>query len=88
MHTLRHVWMKTYLQMKRLVSAQAMPLGLSPGSPRSWSICWSTMAALPGISAGTATRRRSRGRGDRLRSRRGFRSVAGGAVHLEIAGKA
>ena len=42
MHTLRHVWMKTYLQMKRLVSAQAMPLGLSPGSPRSWNISRST----------------------------------------------
>lgn len=26
--------MKTYLQMKRLVSAQAMPLGLSPGQPK------------------------------------------------------
>ena len=34
MHTLHHVWMKTYLQMKRLVSAQAMPLGLSPGQPK------------------------------------------------------
>ncbi len=34
MHSLHHVLMKTYLQMKRLVSAQAMPLGLSPGQPK------------------------------------------------------
>lgn len=34
MLSLHHVWMKTYLQMKRLVSAQAMPLGLSPGQPK------------------------------------------------------
>lgn len=34
MRSLHHVWMKTYLQMKRLVSAQAMPLGLSPGQPK------------------------------------------------------
>ena len=34
MHSLHHLWMKTYLQMKRLVSAQAVPLGLSPGQPK------------------------------------------------------
>lgn len=34
MHSLHHLWMKTYLQMKRLVTAQAMPLGLSPGQPK------------------------------------------------------
>lgn len=34
MRSLHYLWMKTYLQMKRLVSAQAMPLGLSPGQPK------------------------------------------------------
>lgn len=34
MHSLHHLWMKTYLQMKRLVSAKAGPLGLSPGQPK------------------------------------------------------
>ena len=34
MHSIHHLWMKTYLQMKRLVTAQAMPLGLSPGQPK------------------------------------------------------
>ena len=34
MHSLHHLWMKTYLRMKRLVSAQAAPLGLSPGQPK------------------------------------------------------
>ena len=34
MYSLHHLWMKTYLQMKRLVSAQAQPLGLSPGQPK------------------------------------------------------
>lgn len=34
MQSLHHLWMKTYLQMKRLVSAQATPLGLSPGQPK------------------------------------------------------
>lgn len=34
MHSLHHLWMKTYLQMKRLVSAQTTPLGLSPGQPK------------------------------------------------------
>lgn len=34
MHSLHHLWMKTYLQMKRLITAQAMPLGLSPGQPK------------------------------------------------------
>lgn len=34
MSSLHHLWMKTYLQMKRLVSAQAQPLGLSPGQPK------------------------------------------------------
>ena len=29
MHSLHHLWMKTYLRMKRLVSAQAAPLFLS-----------------------------------------------------------
>ena len=31
MPSLHHLWMKTCLRMKRLVSAQAAPLGLSPG---------------------------------------------------------
>ena len=34
MRSLHYLWMKTYLQMKRLVSAQVMPLGLSPGQPK------------------------------------------------------
>lgn len=34
MHSLHQLWMKTYLQMKRLVSEQATPLGLSPGQPK------------------------------------------------------
>lgn len=34
MSSLHHLWMKTYLQMKHLVSAQAVPLGLSPGQPK------------------------------------------------------
>lgn len=34
MYSLHHLWMKTYLQLKRLVSVQAMPLGLSPGQPK------------------------------------------------------
>lgn len=34
MLSLHHLWMKTYLQMKRLVSAKATPLGLSPGQPK------------------------------------------------------
>lgn len=34
MRSLHHLWMKTYLQMKRLVSTQAGPLGLSPGQPK------------------------------------------------------
>ena len=34
MYSLHHLWMKTYLQMKRLVTAQAAPLGLSPGQPK------------------------------------------------------
>lgn len=34
MPSLHHLWMKTCLRMKRLVSAQAAPLGLSPGQPK------------------------------------------------------
>ena len=34
MDSLHHLWMKTYLQMKRLVTARAAPLGLSPGQPK------------------------------------------------------
>ena len=34
MLSLLHLWMKTYLRMKRLVSAKAAPLGLSPGQPK------------------------------------------------------
>lgn len=34
MHSLHHLFMKTYLQMKRLVSARAVPIGLSPGQPK------------------------------------------------------
>lgn len=34
MLSLHHLWMKTYLRMKRLVSAKAAPLGLSPGQPK------------------------------------------------------
>lgn len=34
MYSLHYLWMKTYLQMKRLVTAQAMPLGLSSGQPK------------------------------------------------------
>lgn len=34
MYSLHHLWMKTYLRMKRLVMAQAQPLGLSPGQPK------------------------------------------------------
>lgn len=34
MHSLHYLWMKTYLQMKHLVSTQATPLGLSPGQPK------------------------------------------------------
>lgn len=34
MASLHYLWMKTYLQMKRLVSVQAGPLGLSPGQPK------------------------------------------------------
>lgn len=34
MYSLHHLWMKTYLRMKRLVSAQAVPLGLSSGQPK------------------------------------------------------
>ena len=34
MHPLHQLWMKTYLRMKRLVPAQAVPLGLSPGQPK------------------------------------------------------
>ena len=32
MSSLHHLWMKTYLQMKRLVNARTAPLGLSPPS--------------------------------------------------------
>lgn len=34
MSSLHHLWMKTYLQMKRLVNARTAPLGLSPGQPK------------------------------------------------------
>lgn len=34
MYSLHQLWMKTYLQMKRLVSVRATPLGLSPGQPK------------------------------------------------------
>lgn len=34
MYSLHQLWMKTYLQMKRLVTLQAVPLGLSPGQPK------------------------------------------------------
>ncbi len=34
MSTLHHLFMQSYLQMKRLVNAQAAPLGLSPGQPK------------------------------------------------------
>lgn len=34
MDSLHYLWMKTYLQMKRLVNAQAGALGLSPGQPK------------------------------------------------------
>lgn len=34
MYSLHHLWMKTYLQMKRLVAEQAVSLGLSPGQPK------------------------------------------------------
>ena len=34
MYSLHQLLMKTYLQMKRQVSAQATPLGLSPGQPK------------------------------------------------------
>lgn len=34
MKSLHYLWMKTYLQMKRLVNAQAGALGLSPGQPK------------------------------------------------------
>ncbi len=34
MNSLHYLCMKTYLQMKRLVTAQVTPLGLSPGQPK------------------------------------------------------
>lgn len=34
MYSLHHLWMKTYLQMKRLVTQHAVSLGLSPGQPK------------------------------------------------------
>lgn len=34
MDSLHYLWMKTYLQMKRLVNAQSGALGLSPGQPK------------------------------------------------------
>lgn len=34
MYSLHHLWMKTYLQMKRLVTKPAVSLGLSPGQPK------------------------------------------------------
>lgn len=34
MESLHYLWMKTYLQMKRLVNTQAGALGLSPGQPK------------------------------------------------------
>ena len=34
MDSLHYLWLKTYLQMKRLVNAQAGALGLSPGQPK------------------------------------------------------
>ena len=34
MNSLHYLCMKTYLQMKHLVTAQVTPLGLSPGQPK------------------------------------------------------
>lgn len=34
MESLHYLWMKTYLQMKRLVNVRAGVLGLSPGQPK------------------------------------------------------
>lgn len=34
MNSLHHLWMKTYLQLNRMVLDQAAALGLSPGQPK------------------------------------------------------
>ena len=37
MNSLHHLWMKTYLQLNRMVLDRAAALGLSPGSQKFWN---------------------------------------------------